>query len=66
MEPEWELSLPNICSRPTGCHGNDLMPIEPCDTIDSLLGQRGVFDPIWEVLTFTHGGLDDGHPGPRF
>ena len=22
----------------------------------------GVFEPIWEALTLTHGGLDDWHP----
>ena len=55
--PEWAVCLPSECCRPTGCHGNALMPIKHCDTIAYFWGQRGFFDAIWDALTLTHRGL---------
>jgi len=58
---EWAVCLLRECCRPTACHGNDLMPTEPCYTISSLWEQGDVFECILEALTFTHLGLDDGY-----
>ena len=48
-------------SRPSGCHGNAMTPIEPCDTTASLWEERCLLGPTWETLTLTPWGLDNWH-----
>jgi len=50
------------CSRPTGFHGNALMPMEPCDTIAYLWEQRNLLESLQEALTLTHVELHDENP----
>ena len=46
---ECEVCLTSEYSRPTCFHGNDLMPIEPCDTISYLWQQRGMLEHFWSL-----------------
>ena len=55
----WWSCLPSERSRPTGCHGNGLTCIKPCDTTASLWEERGLTGPLWQALTLTPRGLDD-------
>lgn len=61
VQNEWSW-LPSKWSRPTGLHGHGVMPIKPWDTTGSLWEERGEMGPMWEALTLTTRGLDDGQP----
>ena len=39
-----------------------MVPIKPCETTGPLFDVSGGIGPMWEALSLTHGGLDDGHP----
>ena len=50
--------IPSEHSRPTVCHGNGMMPIEPCVTTATLWDERCVLGGRWETLTITPRGLE--------
>ena len=66
IESRWAPSvwwcLPSVGSMPSGCHGNGMMYMEPCDTTDCLWEERDLVGLMWEALTLTPQGLNNGKP----
>ena len=60
--PSGRRCLPSEMSRPTGCHGNDIIPLDPCEKTASLGEERCVMGPMWEFLTLTTRELDEEYP----
>ena len=45
--------LPSEKFRPSGCHGNGMLPTKHCDTTEHLREERRVMGPKWKALTIT-------------
>ena len=65
VESIWSQSgqscLPSESSRPTGCHGNAMMPINPHGQTATVWDDRGLLGSMWEALILIPQGLDYVH-----